>query len=1050
MSSNKQFYNRMDNNIQILTIEKIIEYVYSDNFYNILLNDKTTFINNIESKIIEMIKANNKGNELKYNSDLTLYQKQKPSLISKYESDYSLLYSYYEQYKNNQNNIRYLAKYRKHCINSDLYPIHKCNTKNNTFGKFIEVKNINNKNENNDYVICTECQYCYRISFIKIFCSYCKCEYYSSKFKENEDENILIATWKEYHCNPIMINEKMKCIKCDNFLYLNLLTKNLVCLNKNCNFISNPKNIIWKCKICKKDFRALAKVYNPLEYKILQNEIWKSLIMKLKAKPKKLLCCLKKEKNVNINYYHNKNCSGELFKGIINGNDIVVCEKCHAVNFYDKFIWTCPKCNNKISNKKENKERKINDNKLNIQHKNNPKLTNENNNSQKNIIELNKPIKKTKSISNSKNNLIFKYFFTERKNNNKFNYNIYETEKKIAQLKKNLTKSKLNSSYNSYLNDNEINEQRESNNIRINKKNNFKKNKNYETLFDILEEREKYKLDNKSIEGNNEELVDQDKIKNEKKELNIKFNKRRYKLLEKSNKKTSKKNYRKIMLQQYLSPPKASNSKFININGNSNENIIKINLFNNNKSFNDSPRISSDEEKNKKLYKNLTCSKIYKDDYNNIIINEDLDNIEIIKKVQTNNKLNLDFKKAYLKEPDNTFQIDMTPRKKENKNMPLEDNKNLEKIIIQNLDVPKPKYKRINSNSIGKEQNQFLKRIYFDTNNIKMKDRLFMSKDHIKKNILKESPNPITNINININYINNKSEINISPYSPSNKSFISKKDFLNISNECKIPPFQEEDIQYINSIGIGSSDIIYLVEDKVEKKKYALKRVICQDISQILKIKKEFELVRLLNHPNIIKIYNIYFKYIDPTTYLLYFLMEKAESDWKSEIEKRAESNKFYTERELIDILKQLTDLLLYLQKKGIAHRNIKPNNILICENNIYKITDFGDFKKNNDETELSTLKGNQLFNNLYKNDVFSLGYCFLYAMSLDIKLIKNIREKNSMGDVISIINKYEMNNRYSDKFMNLIYKMIQLDENKRYDFFELLKKSENNIYIFK
>ena len=65
--------------------------------------------------------------------------------------------------------------------------------------------------------------------------------------------------------------------------------------------------------------------------------------------------------------------------------------------------------------------------------------------------------------------------------------------------------------------------------------------------------------------------------------------------------------------------------------------------------------------------------------------------------------------------------------------------------------------------------------------------------------------------------------------------------------------------------------------------------------------------------------------------------------------------------------------------------------------------------------------------------------------MSLDIKLIKNIREKNSMGDVISIINKYEMNNRYSDKFMNLIYKMIQLDENKRYDFFELNEEIKNS-----
>ena len=193
--------------------------------------------------------------------------------------------------------------------------------------------------------------------------------------------------------------------------------------------------------------------------------------------------------------------------------------------------------------------------------------------------------------------------------------------------------------------------------------------------------------------------------------------------------------------------------------------------------------------------------------------------------------------------------------------------------------------------------------------------------------------------------------------------------------------------------------------------------------------------------------------------------MEKAESDWESQIEKRAESKNYYTEDELINILKQLVNAFLFLQEKGIAHRNIKPKNILICDNNIYKITDLIEAKQNNNtKVELSTLKGNQLYmaphlyfvlkndgnklkvnHNIFKSDVFSLGYCFLYAMALDIKLLKKIREENSMDNIISIITKYKINERYSEKFMNIIYKMIQIDENKRCDFLELNEVIKNN-----
>ena len=1053
MSSFRHFYNNKKTKItQSSIVNKIIEYVYFQNFQEILLKDKSAFINNIETQITEMIKTNNKGNESNYNSDLILYQKQKSSLISRYESDYSLLDSQYKKYKENPNEILYLTKYRKHCFNSDVTPLHKC-PKNNTFGKFIEVIKTKNNN-NNSFVVCTECRFCYKISFIKIYCSDCKCEYFSCKLNENEDENIFPATWKEYHCGRIIANEIMRCIKCENIFYLNLISKNLVCLNKKCNFCANPRHIIWKCKICKKDFRSGVKVYNPLEKQILENEIWKALILKQNAKPKIKLCCLKNDKNENIKYFHDKYCKGELYKGKMNNKDIVVCGKCHAVNFYDKFIWTCPKCNKKIFNI-DNAE---NENKNNIKIKNNLKLIHEKESSRVKSKEHNSKILSKKHFS--KNDLSFQYNLTKRKNTcydltKEINYSKRE---EIFRLKKDLTMPNLMN--NSYLNKNGKNFQTESKPNYLKK---FKRIK-YKTLFDILEEREKYKLDNQSIEGNKNEQEKKETIKLAKNKLDAKFNKIRKKLLEESNLNTSKKIYKKIIFKQYLSPIHKTNNQKKNPTSKKSANEIKKrNLF---KISCDKIKIISsdiDEETEDFIYKDLLYSKRYKEEHSTTT-NDDYEKIEFRKNMKNsskNHKTNIDLKKKFLKEQDNILEI-QTPDKNFSKNIPEESN--YLSYIYQNNNLnfseqKKDKKEKNQSYSKGKEKNILLKKIYLDRLNIKKKEKFFRTKDNIPETILKDISKQNKDIifDVNIKDINNKSDIKISPFDDLNKKLLLKEDFLNISKDYTIPLFKESDINYINSIDIDTNRVIYLVEDKKAKKYYALKRIICQDISDITKHEKEFELCYSLNHPNIIKIYNIFYQYLDSTTYLLYVLMEKAKSNWENEIEKRAETRNYYTEKELVNILKQLIKALLYLQNKGIAHRNIKPQNILICENNIYKLTDLGEAKQNKNENKLSTLKGNQLFmaptlffmlkydgnclkvkHNLFKSDVFSLGYCFLYAMALNIKIIKNIREETSMTDVILVIKKYDIDKRYSEKFMNIIYKMIQIEENKRYDFFEL------------
>jgi succinyl-CoA synthetase beta subunit len=58
--------------------------------------------------------------------------------------------------------------------------------------------------------------------------------------------------------------------------------------------------------------------------------------------------------------------------------------------------------------------------------------------------------------------------------------------------------------------------------------------------------------------------------------------------------------------------------------------------------------------------------------------------------------------------------------------------------------------------------------------------------------------------------------------------------------------------------------------------------------------------------------------------------------------------------------------------------------------------------------------------------------------MNLNMKLIQNSREENNMINIMNIVRKFGLNNKYSEKFMNIIYKMIEIYENKSWDFIEL------------
>ena len=1038
------FKNRKKKENIFSSIENIIDYIYSQNFPQILNEEKTKFLNNIETEITDLLKLKFKDNEAQYRKEISLYEKNKEKIKTRYESDFLLLKSEFKKYKKSPNKYSYLARYRKHCLNSGKVPIHKCS--NNKYGKFIEIftnntKNLTNKlnisKNNSSYIICDECSCCYMNSFIKIHCFSCKCDYYSSKLEEGENENILPATWKEYHCRPIIINEVMKCIKCENILYINLITKKLVCLNKNCNFTTNQNSILWKCKICKNDFRSMVKVFNPLEIKVLQNEVKKCLIYKIPALPKKLFCCAENEKYKNIKYFHDKKCKGDLYKWSYDNREIIVCGLCHAVNLYEKFIWTCPVCYLRFNyhGKKQKNEDEINKNLILKNSQKNIKNTisqNQNHNYNSEKRQFSEKTKDNENASNSnKKRLIHRQYFSsnikiltrdeDHDDRDKFNINnlIYENNYTIPSIEVNNTIDIYKYKNSSFIkNENEIINNHihiEQNSIPKTIYSKKKKKIRYQTLFDILEEREKYKY----------KISNQNNIKkDDNNNAQIKPN-------------SSPK--KETLFQKYY------NKRTTNLNKEKRNSIINISYLDDKNIFNN---INEQEYINKNLQKKFSSD-----------LNRFSFGFMGMQKQPEKNKSNLhssNFKKHLFSKntevKNNRYKLKDEINKNISKDKIYPKKNYMSNNIYEKNDSEREKVKEINidkgdiSDSTKWKKNQIIKRIFLN----KMKQ-------NTRNLLLNEKEDEFSNNNnIQFNNFNCTLEMKISPLGDIGQDIVSKDKFLKIAEECKIPTFNENNIKYLTPIGQGSYGVIYSVEEKDTKKQYALKSILCNDIEQILKHKKEFELSYSLSHPNIIKIHNVLFKYLDMTTYLLYILMEKAETDWNSEIEKRKKSQNFYTEIELINILKQLVSVLYYFQKNNIAHRDIKPQNILICSNNVYKITDFGEAKKCNN-SKLATLKGSQLFmspnlflvlkydgngtrvkHNIFKSDVFSLGYCFLYAMTLDLKIIKNLREETSMIDVDAILKKFEIDKKYSQKFLDIIYKMIQTDENKRYDFFEL------------
>ena len=167
---------------------------------------------------------------------------------------------------------------------------------------------------------------------------------------------------------------------------------------------------------------------------------------------------------------------------------------------------------------------------------------------------------------------------------------------------------------------------------------------------------------------------------------------------------------------------------------------------------------------------------------------------------------------------------------------------------------------------------------------------------------------------------------------------IGKEVFVSVGNRAL-----RDCYEFTKNLGKGGYGKVFQVRQKMTNKLFACKKLSKLNINNLIKFRREIDILIKIDHPNIIKLFDVF-----ESQNSLYLIMEECYGgELFDRILKRIENNLMYTEKEACEIIRQVMGAIEYCHNKGIVHRDLKPENLLYLkegpeENNPLKIIDFG------------------------------------------------------------------------------------------------------------
>ena len=164
------------------------------------------------------------------------------------------------------------------------------------------------------------------------------------------------------------------------------------------------------------------------------------------------------------------------------------------------------------------------------------------------------------------------------------------------------------------------------------------------------------------------------------------------------------------------------------------------------------------------------------------------------------------------------------------------------------------------------------------------------------------------------------------------KNLTIKKEFFIRQTDGEITQYYE----VLKKIGEGVSAKVYKVKEKSTGEIKALKQVEKSKLPDVKYFETEIKLLSLLDDPNIVRLFEVF---EDDKNF--YLIMELCNG---GNLVSRMKDNK-YKEKAAAVLMEQIVSAIAYCHEKGICHRDLKPQNVLFCDespNSPVKVVDFG------------------------------------------------------------------------------------------------------------
>lgn len=278
-------------------------------------------------------------------------------------------------------------------------------------------------------------------------------------------------------------------------------------------------------------------------------------------------------------------------------------------------------------------------------------------------------------------------------------------------------------------------------------------------------------------------------------------------------------------------------------------------------------------------------------------------------------------------------------------------------------------------------------------------------------------------------------------------------------------------------IGVGGMSVVYKAYDNVDDRIVAIKVLkdeYSNDAEFVRRFKNESKAIAVLSHPNIVKVYDVSFgekvqyivmEYVDGIT-LKEYIQKQHIIAWNDAV--------FFTT--------QILRALQHAHDKGIVHRDIKPQNIILLPSGNIKVTDFGIARFS--RTETRTLTENAIGSVHYispeqakgeftdeRADIYSVGVV-LYEMlsgnvpfdadsAVSVALMQLQKEPKKLTEInpniplgIEQICFHAMQKNPQDRYQTATEMLLDLDDvirnpNATFDYSYFVDKSPTK-YVFK